>query len=241
LKAETTAQQHQTETHSFSLADLAKDKTLSIIDFQQSPETRHESFYENYGLRLPEHLTEAIPKRKLEYLAGRYCASRALGQLGFHEPVTIPTGTMRSPIWPKGYLGAITHTGPYAAAVVGPETSWQGLGIDAEMIVDQSKPSLIRHVCCPNEFENVETDSPLSDRELFTLIFSAKESLFKALFPRVHSFFGFQVATLRQISRRKQCFTVQLVKNLNPDLQSGYQVTGHFIQTENRITTLITI
>ena len=47
-------------------------------------EYRDESFPEA-GFALPDHLARAVPKRRAEYLAGRFLARQLLAPLGFAD------------------------------------------------------------------------------------------------------------------------------------------------------------
>jgi 4'-phosphopantetheinyl transferase EntD len=42
----------------------------------------------------------------------------------------------RTPVWPDGVVGSITHTGDFAAAAVAWAADIAGLGIDSEQVID---------------------------------------------------------------------------------------------------------
>ncbi len=66
-------------------------------------------------------LGRAVPRRLSEFVAGRRCAARALEPSlarGATDIGMIGRRPDRSPIWPAGSVGSITHTGCYAAAAV---------------------------------------------------------------------------------------------------------------------------
>ncbi|MFW7380899.1 MAG: 4'-phosphopantetheinyl transferase family protein [Oligoflexus sp.] len=222
--------------------NLNVDRRTALVDFSyENPQTK-EDFFTKQGITLPPHLKQAIAKRRLDYLAGRYCARLALKNLGFSTTeYMITTGPSRAPQWPTGYLGAITHTKSYAAAIVGKKSDWLGLGLDAEVIVDESKPSLVRHVCRPEEFEKLQGLDLFSDQVLFTLIFSAKESLFKALYPTVQNYFGFQAAHIIKIDQESGHFIIELAEKIHPDITAPTSFNGRFIQLNDKVVTLIKI
>lgn len=62
-------------------------------------------------------VSRATDERRLEFAAGRYCAHRALEQIG-GPAVPILRGHLGSPTWPPGFAGSITHDGGVAAAAV---------------------------------------------------------------------------------------------------------------------------
>ena len=122
----------------------------------------------------------AVPSRQREFRAGRACARGALRALGV-APGAIPVGSDRAPIWPAGVVGSITHTRGYCAAVVGLREDFGGLGIDAECR-DAVGANHVPDVCTTEEIRWIEaTGSTAVDWS--ALLFSAKESLYKALHP----------------------------------------------------------
>lgn len=67
---------------------------------------------------LPEEeaiIARAVPRRRREFAAGRWCARAALAQLG-EPPVPILRGPQNEPQWPAGIAGSITHCAGYRAA-----------------------------------------------------------------------------------------------------------------------------
>lgn len=142
---------------------------------------------ETHGV-LPEEasaIARAVPKRQAEFAAGRRAARIAMSELG-HPPVALPVGADRAPIWPDGLLGAITHDAGLAYAAVLPSTKTAGLGID--LTEAAALPGKTRSVILPHAEEATLDD--LAARAGF----SAKETLFKALFPIVNVTFGFTAA-----------------------------------------------
>src|SRR5260370_12550496 len=67
--------------------------------------------------RLPQALRYATQKRQREFLAGRWCAEEALQCLGAGS-THVAMAEDRTPIWPDGVVGSITHTDDFAAAAV---------------------------------------------------------------------------------------------------------------------------
>ncbi|MFI0907738.1 4'-phosphopantetheinyl transferase [Streptomyces sioyaensis] len=137
------------------------------------------------GALLPEeepHVSRAVDKRKHEFAAGRWCARRAMAGLGA-PPVPILPGPRGEPGWPSGLVGAVTHCEGYAAAVVARSTQVRALGVDAE----PAKPlpdGVLEAVALPGERAGLPR-SPSGARPLpwDRMLFSAKESVYKAWFP----------------------------------------------------------
>jgi 4'-phosphopantetheinyl transferase EntD len=214
---------------------------LTFIDYTYDRKNCDEHFFLENGLTIPDKLKTAISKRRIEFLAGRYCAQTALKKFGIELQSSLPVGQNRAPQWPEGYIGSITHTHNYAAAIVAKTDVWKSVGLDSEIVVEQSKPALINHICVNQEFERVCKQTQLAYTEVFTFIFSAKESLFKALNPITKTFFGFQKAQIETVDMTKHTFTISLLADLNDTLTEGMIFSGHFQKTDNRYTTLILV
>ena len=103
-------------------------------------------------------------------------------ELGFN-PVAMPPGQDRQPVWPKGIVGSITHTDNHCAAAVGRLSSGIGsVGIDLEP--DNSLPTDILGLVCRPEERLWLQEQPIGRRGLLAkVIFSAKECAYKAQYP----------------------------------------------------------
>jgi enterobactin synthetase component D len=143
----------------------------------------------------------AVPQRRREFQAGRLCAARALAALGVTPTVGRDAKT-REPLWPLGIAGSISHTRTVAVAAVGRLVA---LGIDVEPQLD---PGALRDVrrsaICDAEWKLLGEDAALA-----TALFSAKESLFKHLWPRTHVFIDFPEAVL--VARDASTLRLELV------------------------------
>lgn len=111
----------------------------------------------------------------------------------------------RSPAWPKGFIGSITHAKGIAASAVLPISKIKGLGLDLECWLTPELASQIQpNICIVEELNTFSVD--FSFNEKVTLIFSAKEALYKMLYPQVKQFFDFTDAKLiNQIGDRSFC------------------------------------
>jgi 4'-phosphopantetheinyl transferase EntD len=134
------------------------------------------------------------PKRIADFAAGRLCARLALETLGLTGFV-IGVNSDRSPCWPAGVVGSISHTHGYACAVAAFETGVLGLGIDAE-IVGRVEPQLDRLIFTPPESEYLARLQPTERARAATVIFSAKEAFYKCQYPRTRRWLDFTDASL---------------------------------------------
>lgn len=128
-----------------------------------------------------QHLGGAVPARAREFAAGRACARRSLAQFGV-EGAPILVAPDRSPVWPAGFTGSITHTHGFAAAVVGERRCFHGLGIDSEAN-GEVREELWPMICAPRERAWLETLPGAGRAAAATLLFSAKEAYYKCCHP----------------------------------------------------------
>lgn len=149
--------------------------------------TERELFPEERAL-----IRAAGPKRRAEFTTARVCARRALAQLGI-AAAPILTGAQREPVWPQGVVGSLTHCAGFRAAAIGRTAEFVSIGIDAEP--DEPLPEgLLGHVSLPRERAQLaREEGPHWDR----LLFSAKESVYKAWFPLARRWLGFHDAAIR--------------------------------------------
>jgi 4'-phosphopantetheinyl transferase EntD len=87
--------------------------------------------------------------------------------------------------------------------------------------------------------EHTMKENSLNFSQAFTLAFSAKESLFKALYPSVGYYFDFSVANITQFNSESNSFTLVLTEDLTAELTKGTEFNGFFQQIEQQVLTLI--
>ncbi|QWP77606.1 4'-phosphopantetheinyl transferase superfamily protein [Lysobacter sp. K5869] len=161
-----------------------------------------DGLFAHHAIAFAPQLERAVPKRRGEFLAGRLCARRALARVGVESPA-VPIGRDREPVWPDGAVASITHAGGRALCLAAAAADTLGLGVDIEqpigaeraaeiagVVVDSAEQALIR----------AGFDDPAAG---LIAVFSAKESLYKALFPQVRRFFGFEAMRLARIEPRR--------------------------------------
>lgn len=181
-------------------------------------------------LPLPEPLRRAVAKRRCEFLVGRYCAQGALAALGLpHQEVAFNAD--RSPGWPAGVVGSITHTDGVVLAAVAPTGALRGLGVDAEVVMAlESARTIGPQIATADELVGLARACPeLEWERLLTLVFSAKEALYKCLYPRVGRYFGFEAARIESIDVAGGSFRVRVLEELAPELPSGLLLQGSFL------------
>jgi enterobactin synthetase component D len=191
------------------------------------------------GIALPAELERAVPKRKLEYLAGRYCARAAMRALGAEradEPLA--TGPERAPRWPAGLVGSISHSHGFVSAAVARGSDARGLGLDSErLIASDTASSIVASIARPGELGPLIAATGLDERWALTVVFSAKESIFKCLYPLVGRYFDFLEAEVIGVELAAGRFRAHLAAALAPGFPSGMRLEGAVELAEERVHT----
>ncbi|MEI9884227.1 4'-phosphopantetheinyl transferase family protein [Atlantibacter hermannii] len=220
------------KTHLYTLS-LAH-RTLFCLRFEP------ESFASQDLLWLPHHLqlARAVISRKAEHLAGRIAAVHALRHA---DGPAIPPGigAHREPCWPSGFAGSITHAGQLALAVAKPAgESFASLGIDYQPLLSENDAQkLADGVLFDNEPARLAA-SPMPFATALSVVFSAKESLFKALFPAVQDWFGFHCARVIDLCDGR--ITLELTCPLGPfPAQSRFTIP--FLYHHGGVITLVDV
>jgi 4'-phosphopantetheinyl transferase EntD len=162
----------------------------------------------------------SVPARRSAFAAGRTAAHAALADLD-HDVPSILAGSMRQPLWPPGIAASLSHAGDVAVAMAAPLEHTGGVGIDIE--VERPAPELWDQVPLAGERRWLQAiDDPAERDRMLLALFSAKEALYKAFFPRVGTWFGFEAAALEP---RPGGFVAAFVKTIDeaypPDRNVG--------------------
>lgn len=171
-------------------------------------------------------VARAVSKRVNEFAAGRRAARKALAGLGLPD-AALPVGGDRAPVWPPGFTGSITHDGDLALAAVCRRETVRAIGIDlteAAPLPGETRCQILRH---PDETGLDE----LSARA----VFSAKESVFKALSSDVGFVFGFSAVVVR-VDLGAGRFAARLTHALGP-YPEGQVWKGALVTDGERIVT----
>ncbi|WP_168798074.1 4'-phosphopantetheinyl transferase family protein [Pacificoceanicola onchidii] len=194
----------------------------------------HRDLFDALDITFPERLSRAVDKRRAEYLAGRTLARLAQESLG-HAPAQIPSADSRAPLWPDHLTGSISHARGHVACLLLPAAEGHP-GIDIEAIATGSAlEAITKTALCGVDGDHL-TAAPLPYSQAATLLFSAKETLFKALHPTVQRFFGFTAATLTA-PPAGQTLTLELTEDLHQTLPSGTRFAVHYEIAPDRVLT----
>ncbi|MCE7608941.1 4'-phosphopantetheinyl transferase superfamily protein, partial [Vibrio fluvialis] len=188
-------------------------RQFEVARYVAPPSASHERM--PYGLTLPEDLQRAVAKRQAEFIAGRVAACDALQAVGV-PPQMLVVGEHRAPRWPQGVVGSISHNENLALAVAQRVDSDVDalllVGVDVESRIDErSLPAIQSTIATAQEAAILERVS-LNAAQCVTTLFSAKESLFKALYSRVGQYLDFHDSCLLTWDEANGRLTLQLVQ-----------------------------
>jgi enterobactin synthetase component D len=169
-----------------------------------------------------------VAARRLHFTLGRAAARDALAELGLAgaETLAIGRGAAGEPVWPAGVVGAISHAGDVAIAIVGRRTDYVGLGVDVEDLARGITARAMRLVATPAE-QAWLAGGPDVWR---LMLFSAKEAVFKALYPIERVWLGFSDAELSWDAEREV-----FVARLRKDAGAGHPA-GSTLEVRSRLT-----
>lgn len=165
--------------------------------------------------------------RKAEFLAGRFCAKQALQNLDPNlKTFELLRTNERGPIWPPGYCGSITHTSTCAAAAVARTTEVFSLGIDSEFILSTYAIQDLKSIATKEELIILGDD--LDQGPAMTLLFSAKESVFKCLNPITKRWLEFEDVVLKTREENILCFRIEKENAL---ISCTFEMTEQMVHT----------
>lgn len=203
-------------------------------------ESFHPSLFAHFGIELPSHMEKAVAKRRAEFLAGRVAAARSLAALGC-AGCSVPIGENRSPLWPEGIAASISHSDGQALCAASHKSRNDYLGVDLEKLINAEVARDIGSSIVTGAELNLLLQAGLSQNTAITLAFSAKESLFKALYPFIKKYFGFESAQVAAFYPGDSIREGTLTLHLDADLarfcgekslyRCDYQWSGNTLRT----------
>lgn len=189
------------------------------------------------------YICRAVPGRRREYSAGRAAARKALVNAGANA-APIVANPDRSPRWPPGFRGSITHCEGFCSAVVAREDAAAGVGLDAELAVPLAT-DLYHLVCRPAEFMHFAALPSIDDVDWPKLAFSAKESFYKCYYPAMQAFLTFRdvsVAFSVDAALPSQgTFSIALENMAKPMPRQVTDFVGRWVSDGERVYTGVTL
>jgi 4'-phosphopantetheinyl transferase EntD len=185
-------------------------------------------------------VTNAGDKRRREFVTARNRARAAMARLGL-APGPIVPGLRGAPGWPPGVVGSITHCAGYCAAAVAHDRDVVTIGVDAEPH-DTLPDGVLDVVSSAQERARLAMLSARRPEIHWDrMLFSAKESVYKAWFPLTRRWLGFEDASI-DIHPVNGTFTARLLVPgpiVNGVVCTAF--TGRWLVSDGLITTAIVI
>ncbi len=177
-------------------------------------------------------------KRRDDFLRGRYCADQAALEAFGLRFSSLPANSDRSPAWPPGVVGSISHSRVWTGAAVAKDDLLHSVGLDFES-VGRVQAKLDSKIMTEGD---LKLHKALTEEELRTVIFSAKESLYKAIFPIKKEFFYFDAASVVEIDASARSFKIDLApKYHHLGVDGSASFCGKFKIFESQCLTVIEI
>lgn len=197
-------------------------------------------FYHSYfsQITIPETIANSVHKRQAEYLVGRYCAQQALILMG-NKDYTVGRYSDQSPKWPPSLIGSITHTHCFSMAAVASQQDYIGIGIDTEIITASTQiGNFAEQFISASEFK-LGINKFTKEIWLY-IVFSAKESIYKSLYPKVSKFFGFfdvEIISVSKTDQKQGSLIARLIKPLGCFkegflMKSSYLIDIPYVHTQ---------
>jgi len=179
--------------------------------------------------------SQTTPRRKRAFVLGRVAAKKALRRFLDSPPPILPAHD-RAPCWPEGIVGSITHAAEWGLAAADQTTRTRALGIDLAHLSELPDLGIAPIIADANEQRWIA-----GEPGRLLAMFSAKESIFKALYPECLMYFGFHDVTTRWCETPTPGFQVHLLRQLGPlwpngaSLRVSVQWYNEFVLTSVRL------
>ncbi len=106
---------------------------------------------------------------------------------------------------------------------------------------EDAAAELVDPIAAVEEVDAVARGTGFSFSRALTLVFSAKESAFKCLFPQVQRYFDFRDAAIVSADPTRAEFVLQLLVTLTPSLPAGERFRGRFEHDAELVRTAMTL
>ena len=179
-------------------------------------------------------------KRRAEFTMGRIYAHGALSRFGLESEPILRNPETREPCWPDSICGSITHSAGFAAVAVGLKKEIKGVGIDLESFSRSLDFNIKRHVCVDSELEWLESLPTKQANRALRIIFSAKESIFKCIYPETKTYLTFKDAAV-SVNETENNFSFIIFKSFPDILKQGFPQHGRYSEMDKMLLTSVYI
>lgn len=202
-------------------------------------------------IQMPPQSESWVLARKIEYQVSRYGLFQAIQRIDPSislKPETLWPGPDRYPRWPESISGSISHKKGRVIIAVAASKEVRSLGVDIEVLMETEQAERVAtRILTPDELLHVH---PSHIAKTVSLIFSAKESLYKALYPDVKRYIDFQGAEIVDktafnpdtiVSATTLKFKMRLTKKWSDRLPKGSEYTVNALYMDGAWMTAVQI
>jgi phosphopantetheine--protein transferase-like protein len=184
-------------------------------------------------------ISQAGSKRRREFACGRIFARRALKSFD-PEDRCLLIDADRVPIWPAGLIGSITHSDHYCAVAVARKDQVSAIGIDVEEL-ERVTLDLSEYILLPSEIEGANLHASSIQQRLrhIAVVFSAKETIYKCLYPITRSHLSFHDVHI-SVSEGLTSFEARLLRSAGT-FYMGHCFVGRYVVKNGLVATAIAL
>jgi len=208
----------------YILRPLDDYPAIQLLDVRFDASQFSESLFSTLNIAPPAHLTRAVKKRRAEYLVSRYCIQRAMQKFGI-EGFVLGNGEDRAPVWPEGIGGSLSHTQDRVCALLTQERGLL-LGVDCERLMTAETAAETQRMLINAAEKRLLEQCSLPFNLALTVVFSLKESLYKALYPQLLQFMDFSAAQVVACSDDLQQLRLRLTQTFSAEMVAGREFIG---------------
>jgi enterobactin synthetase component D / holo-[acyl-carrier protein] synthase len=192
----------------------------------------------NSGVLFPDeikYIQHAVDKRRAEFGTARVCARLALSKLGI-PPCSLVPRADRSPQWPPGVVGSISHTEKRCGVAVTTSPRIVSLGLDLE--IDAPLESDLQALICTSAERRWLDQYGWAERgQAAIILFCAKEAFYKCQYPLTEQFLEFTDVEL-SIDLQSGSFFVSGIRRVGAEWDRVCRTTGKIRRSAGVIATL---
>lgn len=209
------------------LQPLDDQPNVLKLDMRFDSEHFTPTLFSTLDIPCPSHLARAVDKRRAEYLVSRYGLQQALATFGV-ERFLLGNATDRAPLWPAGIVGSLSHSHQQVCALVTHDQEML-LGVDCEQIMSISAANEIQNMVINQQERELLAQIPIAFNVALTVVFSLKESLYKALYPRLKQWMDFSAVEVVQCSSDLQYLSLRLTQTFSAQTVAGRVFAGRCV------------
>jgi 4'-phosphopantetheinyl transferase EntD len=180
-----------------------------------------------------KYIAFAVDSRRREFTAGRLLAKQLFTAAAV-PPQPLLNAADRAPIWPASWVGSITHCADLCAVAICSSQRLSGLGIDIEP-AEALPEKLAALIMLPEDYAALAILPPPLRNLAGRIIFSAKEAVYKAVYPQTRQFLEF----LQVHIRFSDLQTFQAEFAVNPAGYNKFNLQGRFAVHNGYIATAV--